>query len=84
MCDDWFDNTDAKVVSCHLGYSTLDATAHRDAYYGQGNGTIWLDDVSCSGCESNLVNCSNSGWANDDCTHSEDVGVECSKFCWGV
>ena len=80
MCDDGFNNTDAKVVCRQLGYSTLNAVALGNAYYGRGIGTIWLDDVRCSGSESNLTDCSNSGWANDDCSHHEDVSVECSKL----
>ena len=52
------------------------ATAFREARFGEGSGSIVLDDVSCTGSEERLVDCS----ANDDtdgCTHSEDAGVQC-------
>jgi hypothetical protein len=36
-----------------------------------------LDDVSCTGHEQNLINCSHKGWGVHNCAHSEDAGVEC-------
>ncbi|XP_008056478.1 scavenger receptor cysteine-rich type 1 protein M160-like [Carlito syrichta] len=43
-----------------------------------GSGTIWLDDVSCSGNESFLWDCRHSGWINPFCVHEKDVSVICS------
>ena len=54
----------------------IDATAFSNAYFGQGSLPILLDDVSCLGSESQLLDCSydsNTG----DCSHSEDAGVSC-------
>lgn len=45
------------------------------AYYGEGQDPIWLDNVECKGCESNLSQCAHRGTHN--CDHGEDVGVEC-------
>lgn len=42
---------------------------------------IWLDDVNCSGDEASLADCEHSQWGQHDCYHSENVGVECCKFC---
>ena len=42
-----------------------------------GNGTIWLDDVRCQGHESDLEDCDHSPWAEHDCDHNDDVGVQC-------
>ena len=58
-------------------FHTLDATALRSAFYGQGSGPIYLDDVSCTGTEDHLLNCDSVGVASF-CFHSEDAGVKCA------
>lgn len=42
-----------------------------------GTGIIWLDDVNCSGFESKLTDCVHPGWSEEDCGHTEDVGLYC-------
>ena len=50
----------------------------RNAYYGQGQGSIILDNVQCDGSEASLYQqCSHSFPLRHDCSHSEDVGVIC-------
>ena len=39
-----------------------------------------MKDVNCRGTETDIQNCSYSGWSVNDCKHSEDVGVDCCKF----
>lgn len=48
------------------------------ARFGQGQGPIWMDDVSCQGTENDIFDC-NKILVNDNCDHSEDAGVICSK-----
>ena len=78
MCDDRWDNTDAGVVCRQLGFSTSGSTVSF-AGFGQGNGTILLDEVFCAANQSNIFNCIHNGFKNHDCTHSEDAGVRCSS-----
>ena len=78
VCDDAWDINDANVVCRQLGFSQLATNAWSSAYYGQGSGPIWIDDVACSGGESHIYNCRHRGWGNNDCTHSEDASVQCS------
>ena len=56
----------------------LGAVAVRRAFFGMGRSDqiILMDDVSCSGEESTLLNCSHV--QTSDCDHSEDAGVICS------
>ncbi|KAL5491146.1 hypothetical protein EMCRGX_G016379 [Ephydatia muelleri] len=60
-----------------LGYSSA-ANATRAAYFGQGVGPVWLDEVLCSGGEQSLLECSHSEVGAHNCRHSEDAGVICS------
>ena len=53
-----------------------DAVA-RGSAFGPGTGPILLQDVACFGNESRLVDCYYI--TNDDCTHSDDVGVTCNR-----
>ncbi|XP_041470189.1 deleted in malignant brain tumors 1 protein-like isoform X2 [Lytechinus variegatus] len=76
VCDDLWDDTDATVVCQSLGFGS--GTAHSYAYFGEGSGDILLDDVSCTGSEASLLECSNPGIGVHNCGHSEDAGVTCS------
>ena len=51
--------------------------ARQQATFGQGRGPILLDDVRCSGTESNLLDCTHNGIGQHSCSHREDAGVEC-------
>ena len=77
VCDDGWDLNDAQVVCKQLGLGKPVTAQHR-AFYGQGSGQIWLDDVICIGNEWSIVNCSHSGWGTHNCGHSEDASVKCS------
>lgn len=54
-------------------------TARSAASYGQGVGSIWLDDLQCSGTESSLFACNHPTVGVHNCGHNEDAGVVCSS-----
>ena len=78
VCDDGFDDIDAGVVCRELGYPGA-VRYSCCAGYGQGTGSIWLDDVACTGSEASLSDCSHNGVGVHNCGHGEDVGVACDR-----
>jgi len=77
ICDDGWSIQDAKVACKQLGfYGAL--TERKGAYYGVGDGEIWLDEVQCRGDELSLIACSRRrGIGDHDCSHEHDAGVVC-------
>lgn len=76
VCDDIWNTNNAQVVCRMLGYKKS-AIATTSAYFGQGNGQIWMDDVNCIGNETMLTDCQFLGFGIHNCVHAEDAGVIC-------
>ena len=76
VCDDDWDMVDANVVCRQLNCGLAMAVG-TSAQFGQGSGSIWLDNVDCTGGEADLSQCGNLGWAVHNCYHYEDVAVYC-------
>ena len=91
VCDDIWDASNARVVCRQLGlpYNSSEALCCAQTRissdetncctetFGQGSGTIWLDNVDCTGSESRLDECSHRAWGQHNCGHQEDAGVTC-------
>nr|XP_054753799.1 deleted in malignant brain tumors 1 protein-like [Lytechinus pictus] len=78
VCDDDWDDTDATVVCQILGLGVL-GRARTAAAFGEGRGSIILDEVQCDGTETDIFDCSSNGVKNHNCGHNEDAGVECTN-----
>ena len=68
------------VVIINL-FSFTGPEVYGQAYFGEGQGAIYKEDVQCNGSESFLEDCPASAVGIHDCTHSEDAGVRCQGMC---
>ena len=76
VCDDGWNNADARVVCQQLGFRST-VNAYGSARYGQGTGPIWLSKLNCIGNESSLTDCNQFKAGTKNCTHSNDASVIC-------
>ena len=77
VCDDDWDLNDGRVICRMLGFPDVVSISDQAAF-GEGSGSIILDEVACDGHEETIAECSHSGLEINDCGHSEDAGVVCS------
>uniref|UniRef100_A0A671VT53 Soluble scavenger receptor cysteine-rich domain-containing protein SSC5D n=1 Tax=Sparus aurata TaxID=8175 RepID=A0A671VT53_SPAAU len=78
VCDDEWDLRDAEVV-CRVIVCGTARTAKTHAFFGPGQGDIWLDDVGCLGNETSLMHCRHWTLRQNNCGHGEDAGVVCTS-----
>ena len=52
--------------------------AQSSTTFSAGSGSIWLDNVRCSGSETRLLSCPANSVGSHNCVHSEDAGVICT------
>ena len=76
ICDYYWSVWEARVVCHQLGYPDAVAVLLY-AYYGEGTGPIWLNDVWCLGSEPDIFTCSHNEIGYHYCFHSEDISVKC-------
>ena len=79
VCGDDWDLDDAHVVCHTLGYPRASAY-YTNATFGEGTGEIILDNVNCTGSESNIAFCQHNGYLSHNCEHRQDAGVTCEGF----
>ncbi|XP_065914887.1 uncharacterized protein [Dysidea avara] len=70
VCDNSWDSNDGRVACRQLGLGFVDVVS-----FGQGTGQIWLDNLSCLGSETRLVDCHHNGFGVHNCGHY--AGVIC-------
>nr|XP_039264415.1 uncharacterized protein LOC120340186 [Styela clava] len=78
ICDDGWGQEESNVVCHMLGFGNA-SRYYSSAHFGTGYGKIWLDDVKCTGIESDITWCRHIGWGNHNCGHGEDVSVACDS-----
>ena len=81
VCDNSWSVNDGIVACRQLGLSYVSVVTN--AYYGQGEGQIWLQHLSCTGSERRLIDCNHDGFGVHNCSHHEDAGLVCnSKYSY--
>jgi len=76
VCDDGWDLSDARVVCKEMGCGDA-IEAKKGAFFGNGSGPIWMNNVNCNGDELTLKRCRSNGWDIQNCNHHKDAGVIC-------
>ena len=79
VCDDTWELINANVVCREIGCPNGATAALDEATFGPGTGSIWLDNIHCTGNELYLSDCTHNGWGAHNCLHSEDAGVVCHR-----
>ena len=77
VCDNGWNDNDARVVCRELGFLENVGEARVHLEHGAGSGRIFLDDVQCAGSEMRLSECSASPVGSHNCGHNNDAGVSC-------
>ena len=80
VCDDFWGNNEAIVACKQMGFEGAYDSNWTLSSSGSSSQTIWLDDVTCTGIESQLISCSHRGLGVEDCRHSEDIGIRCTRL----
>ncbi|CAG2220763.1 unnamed protein product [Mytilus edulis] len=78
VCDDNFDDIDARVACKELGYNDGYFVGSQEYRYNVKR-TIWLDNVDCLGNEDKLVHCTHAGWGVENCSPYEHVKIKCNN-----
>lgn len=55
------------------------AIALSSGAFGPGVGTIFIDNIRCTGAEEFLYQCRNEGVGDHNCEHEEDAAVVCRE-----
>ncbi|XP_061163025.1 A disintegrin and metalloproteinase with thrombospondin motifs adt-1-like [Saccostrea echinata] len=83
VCDDNFDDKEAAVVCHMLGFSRANAKAKGSAFFGEGSGHIWMDELRCTDSDTDLFQCPQNSRGSHNCVHGEDAGVVCQVLSEG-
>nr|XP_054773957.1 uncharacterized protein LOC129282046 [Lytechinus pictus] len=78
VCDDGWGIEEANVVCNQLGYDGAQSAVQLAAIdFGSNSNSFAMDDVVCSGTETELIKCSYRGWGSHNCENVEAAGVRC-------
>lgn len=76
ICDDEWDKHEADVICRQLNYQ-LGGKATHSGSFGRARRRYWMDNLYCTGRESEITQCRFDGWGQSDCDDTEAAGVIC-------
>ena len=76
VCDDGWGAAETEVACRQLFGPT--STGTYDISNIGPESAFWLDDVSCTGAENSLFDCTHDGWGSHNCSISEHVWLTCT------
>ena len=83
VCINRFDFRDARVACRQLFGDSSPANLNSNGQeWGDYVGIVppvWLDEVGCSGSETNIGLCMHPGFGTTECNHQSDVYLQCSE-----
>ncbi|KAG7260221.1 hypothetical protein CRUP_033848, partial [Coryphaenoides rupestris] len=71
VCNDGWIMLNAEVV-CNSVQCGTAMQVKQLPFYGEGKGSIWMDDVRCTGKEASLADCERRDFGSHNCDHGED------------
>ena len=66
----------SQLVSCGPAIAALSR-----GQFGEGTGSVFMDNVNCTGQETSLEECPYNGWGVHNCGYGESAGVICEGNC---
>lgn len=75
----WKQSVATKVCQM-LGINYPHGALAVSSYFGPGTGPVWLDSLSCTGGETDLLDCSTDQALPTGCSHHFDAGVICDDW----
>lgn len=73
-------NVVCKELGFHLGAQNVKLNSGFAKDLKENNTFYMMDDVTCVGNESSLMNCDFSGWGVHDCNNGEVITLKNQKF----
>ncbi|XP_069503613.1 scavenger receptor cysteine-rich type 1 protein M130-like [Ambystoma mexicanum] len=77
VCESNWNKKNTHVICKEIGCGDA-AEAPKDTIR-EAEGTFWLDEVTCTGQESSLLECEHDGFGNHKCVPQQEVSVTCSE-----
>ncbi|XP_041372995.1 deleted in malignant brain tumors 1 protein-like [Gigantopelta aegis] len=78
VCDDSFDEKDARVVCAMMGFIGTGSRAVGHHRFGLGEGIVLFNQLNCTGEEESILSCPGRPIGDPYCGHIHDAGVICN------